>query len=139
MYVLDTNVVSELRRERPHGAVLKWLESVSLSELHVSAVTIGELQQGAEMTRSQNPERAAELEDWLDDEVLNHFNVLSFDIASAREWARIMRRQSDTLMLDGMIAATAQVRGYMVVTRNVRDFQQLGSRVLDPFEFEGYL
>ncbi len=137
MYVLDTNTVSELRRQRPHGAVLGWLESVPLSDLYVSAVTIGELQQGAEITRRQNPTRASELDAWLDDEVLPRFYVLPFDTAAAREWARLMQGRSDTLILDAMIAATANVHGFTVVTRNVPDFRQLGVPILNPFETQG--
>ena len=62
MYLLDTNVVSELRRPRPHGAVLAWLREVPDSSLYISAVTIGELQAGVEMTREQDPAKAAEIE-----------------------------------------------------------------------------
>jgi hypothetical protein len=62
LYLLDTNVVSELRRVRPHGAVLAWLQSIPDSSLHISAVTIGEIQAGIEMTRERDPGKAAEIE-----------------------------------------------------------------------------
>ena len=137
MYSLDTDVVSELRRARPHGAVLSWFSSVSRSDLYVSAVAIGELQKGIEMTRRQDPNRARQLEEWLEADVLPRFTVLPFDAPAAREWARLMQGRSDTLMLDAMIAATAKVYGFQVVTRNVRDFDQLGVQTLNPFEFIG--
>ena len=78
MYLLDTNVVSELRRTRPHGAVVAWLKGIPDSALHISAVTIGEIQAGIEMTRGQNPEKPGELEIWID-QVAETYNVLPMD------------------------------------------------------------
>ncbi len=132
MYLLDTNVVSELRRQRPHGAVVAWLRQVPDAYLHIAAVTIGELQAGVEATRDQNPERAAEIEVWVG-EVAETYNVLPMDAQAFRAWARLMHRQSRTLLEDAMIAATAEVHGLIVVTRNVRDFAGLGVRTLNPF------
>jgi predicted nucleic acid-binding protein len=66
MYLLDSNVVPELRRVRPHGAVLAWVESVADEDLRLSAVTIGEIQSGIEITRQQDPNKAAEIEVWLE-------------------------------------------------------------------------
>jgi toxin FitB len=132
MYLLDTNVVSELRRPRPHGAVLAWLSSVEDTELFLSAVTLGEIQAGIELTREQDPAKAAELEGWLG-LVAGVYNVLPMDAAVFRAWARLMHRQSDTLYEDAMIAATAKVHRLTVVTRNVADFQALGFEVLNPF------
>jgi predicted nucleic acid-binding protein len=132
VYLLDTNVVSELRRNRPHGAVLAWLESVSDADLHVSAVTMGELQAGIEITREQDPEKAAEIEAWLD-QVAATYNVLPMDAGAFRRWARLLHRRSDKLLEDAMIAATAEIHNLTVVTRNVRDFETLGVRTLDPF------
>jgi toxin FitB len=135
MYLLDTNVVSELRRPRPHGAVLAWLGSVSDADLHLSAVTIGELQAGVEITREQNPERAAEIEGWLE-EVAATWNVLAMDAGAFRRWAKLMHRRSDHLIEDAMIAATATVHDLTVVTRNVRDFEVFGVRTLNPFAWK---
>jgi toxin FitB len=83
MYLLDTNVVSELRRVRPHGGVLAWAESVADADLHLSAVTIGEIQAGIEITREQDPEKAAEIEAWLD-QVADTYNILPMDAPNAR-------------------------------------------------------
>ena len=132
MFLLDTNVVSEMRRPRPHGAVLAWLRARSNSDLHLSAVTIGELQAGVEMTREQDPAKAAEIEEWIE-QVAATYNVLSMDAAAFRRWARLMHRRSDELIEDAMIAATAQVHNLTVVTRNVRDFAQLGVKTFNPF------
>jgi toxin FitB len=133
MYLLDTNVVSELRRTKPHGAVLAWLESIADADLYLSAVTIGELQAGIEMAREQDPPKAAEIEAWLD-QVAQTYNILPMDARAFRCWARLMHRRSDELIEDAMIAAIAMLRNLTVVTRNVRDFEQLGVRTFNPFE-----
>lgn len=133
MYLLDTNIVSELRRARPHGGLLAWLRSVPDSDLHLSAVTIGELQAGVEITRDQDPEKAAEIEAWVE-QVAETYNVLTMDARAFRCWARLLHRRSDDLVEDAMIAATAEVHNLTVVTRNVRDFERLGVRTLNPFK-----
>ena len=132
MYLLDTNVVSELRKPKPHGAVVQWIEGVADAELHVSAVTIGEIQAGIEITREQDGPKASELEQWLGD-VSATFNVVPMAATAFREWARLMHRSSDTLYEDAMIAATARVHKLIVVTRNVADFKSFGVEVLNPF------
>ena len=132
MYLLDTNVVSELRRPNPHRNVLNWVRGIPGDQLFLSAVTIGEIQSGIEITREQDAAKADEIEEWLD-QVLSTFGILPVDATAFREWARLMHRQSDTLMQDAMIAAVAIVNRLEVVTRNVRDFEQLGVPALDPF------
>src|SRR5437660_63175 len=132
MYLLDTNVVSELRRLKPHGAVVAWLRAVPDADLHLSAVTIGELQAGVEITRERDPAKAAEIEAWLDG-VAETYNVLPMDGRVFRRWARLMHHRSDDLIEDAMIAATAQIHNLTVVTRNDRDFERLGVAVLNPF------
>ena len=132
MYLLDTNVVSELRRPRPHGAVLAWLQAVDDAQLFISAVTLGEIQAGIELTREQDTDKASEIEAWLD-QVAAAWNVLPLDAAAFREWGRLMHRRSDTLYEDAMIAATARVHGLTVVSRNVAAFKALGMEALNPF------
>jgi len=133
MYLLDTNVVSELRKPRPHGAVLAWLNSVDDASLRLATVTLGEIQAGIELTRDQDPQKAAEIEAWLD-RVAGSYNVLPMDGPAFRCWAKLMHRKSDTLYEDAMIAAIAKVHGLTVVTRNVADFSSFEIDVLNPFE-----
>jgi predicted nucleic acid-binding protein len=132
VHLLDTNVISELRRVRPHGAVVAWLQEVPDSDLHLSAVTIGELQAGVEITREQDPEKATEIEAWID-EVANTYNVLPMDARAFRCWARLLHGRSNALIEDAMIAATAKVHNLTVVTRNIRDFARFEVRTLNPF------
>ncbi len=133
MYLLDTNIVSELRKPRPHGGVVAWLQSADDADLHLSAVTLGEIQAGVELTRDQDASKAAEIEAWLD-LVAQSYNVLPMDGATFRKWARLMHRRSDTLYEDAMIAATATVHKLTVVTRNVADFAAFDVQVLNPFK-----
>ena len=132
MYLLDTNVVSELRKPKPHGAVLQWIQEIADADLHISAVTIGEIQAGIELTREQDEAKAKELEQWLE-LVSGSFNVVPMDALIFRAWARLMHRTSDTLYEDAMIAATAKVHDLTVVTLNVTDFKNFGLSVLNPF------
>ncbi len=133
MFLLDTNIVSELRRPRPHGGVVAWLQATDDAQLFLSAVTLGEIQAGVELTRDQDASKATEIETWLD-LVAQSYNVLPMDSATFRTWARLMHRRSDTLYEDAMIAATATVHKLTVVTRNVADFANFDVQVLDPFK-----
>jgi predicted nucleic acid-binding protein len=132
-FLLDTNVVSELRKPRPHGAVVAWLKSTNNADLHLASVTLGEIQAGIEITRDQDPVKAEEIERWLD-QLSGSFNLLPMDGAAFRCWAQLMHRRSDTLYEDAMIAAIARVHNLTVVTRNGADFQEFGVALLNPFE-----
>jgi predicted nucleic acid-binding protein len=83
LYLLDTNVVSELRKPRPHGAVVAWVDRTADEDLHISAVTLGELQAGVEITREQDPKKAGEIEAWID-LVAQTWNVLPVDLPARR-------------------------------------------------------
>jgi hypothetical protein len=135
MYLLDTNVVSELRRKKPHGAVVAWIQSVDDKDLYLSSVTLAEIQAGIEITREQNNQRATELEEWLD-QVAVTYNILSLDGDAFRAWAKLMHKTSDTLYEDAMIAAIAKVNKLIVVTRNITDFEFFDVKLLNPFEYK---
>ena len=132
MYLLDTNVISELRRAKPHGAVLAWFQAMRPDEIAIPAVVIGEIQDGAEITRKQDQQKAAEIEAWLE-YVLANFTVLPMDGRMFREWARLMAGKPDDLSGDAMIAATARIHRLIVTTRNVKDFEGFGVEVFNPF------
>lgn len=100
--------------------------------LHLSAVTLGELQAGVEMTREQDPAKAESIEIWIR-QIEETWNVLPMEGLAFRLWARLMHRRADELLEDAMIAATAMVHNLIVVTRNVRDFEPLGVDTLNPF------
>ncbi len=132
MYLLDTNVISECRKPRPHGAVLAWLSAVDDADLHISAVTLGEIQTGIELTREQDASKAAIIERWAD-QVAETYNVLPMTAEVFRVWAKLMHKQSDTVYEDAMIAATAISNKLTVVTRNVNDFERFGVKIINPF------
>jgi hypothetical protein len=132
MYLLDTNIVSELRKPKPHGAVIAWIQATPDNELFISALTLGELQAGAERTRKQDQAKAAAIEAWID-QLSDSYEVIPMDGSMFRQWARLMEGKSDHLLEDAMIAATARVRGLIVVTRNIRDFKSFAVEVLNPF------
>jgi predicted nucleic acid-binding protein len=134
-YLLDTNVVSELRKPKPHGAVVAWINTLRPEQILLSAVTIGELQAGVELTRKNDAAKALEIEAWLN-AVEASFAVLPMDSPCFREWARLMAGKSPSLIEDAMIAATARVHGLHVATRNERDFRQFQVKALNPFQFE---
>jgi len=133
MYLLDTNVISELRRPRPHGAVLAWIGSAADIDLHISAVSLGEIQSGIEITKDQDEVKASEIERWAD-LIASSYTVLPMDADTFRIWARLMHHRSDTLYEDAMIAATAIRHRLTVVTRNVADFVDFGVELFNPFE-----
>ena len=131
-FLLDTNIVSEARKPRPHGAVISWLNSLVREQVFFSSVVFWELQVGVEATRKQDPATAEELEHWINDMVLTQ-QILAVDAASFRQCARLMQGKPQELFEDAMIAATAQVHGLTVATRNERDFKLLGVPVFNPF------
>lgn len=132
-YLLDTNIVSELRKPRPHGGVTSWIRSLQEEQIFLSAVTLGELQVGIERTRRHDKEKAGEIEAWVDQLAESH-QILPMDSRCFREWARLMAGRPDGIIEDAMIAATARVHALVVATRNQRDFRNLAVEFVNPFK-----
>ena len=132
MYLLDTNVVLELRKRKPHGAPLAWLNNVGEDTIFLSAVTLGELQAGIELTRKQDGAKAEEIGAWVD-RLAQSYQILPMDDRAFRECARLMHSRPNQLLEDGMLAATAIVHRLIVATRNTRDFQPFRVPRFNPF------
>lgn len=137
MYLIDTDVLSALRRGERHPGAARWLQAQRTSDLHLSVVTIGEVERGIEQQQGRDPAFASELAGWLD-RVLAWYGdrVLPVDLATAQRWGRL----SATLgyeSADLLIAATALEHGLTVVTRNVQHFEPAAVPVLNPFADEG--
>ena len=134
-YLLDTNIVSELRKPKPHGGVLAWLRDLRDEQIFLSAVTFGELQRGIERTRGRDRIKAEEIETWVG-RLSASAQVLTMDAMCFREWG-LMEGKQDHLLEDAMIAATARIHGLVVATRNDKDFAQLDVAAENPFQMEG--
>lgn len=136
-YLLDTNVVSELRKVRlgrANAGVARWADRVSAADLYVSVVTVQELEMGVLLLLRRDPAQGAVLRAWLDTQVLPVFaqRTLPVDVAVAQRSAAL-HVPDPRPVRDGLIAATALVHGMTVVTRNVADFQPCGVPVLNPW------
>jgi len=135
MYLIDTNVISEVRKGRRCDAnVAAWYRATRDDELFLSVLVIGEIRQGIERLRPRNARRAAALEKWLD-EILGSFEerVLPIGERVAQAWGRLNARET-LPVVDSLLAATAEAHGLTLVTRNVKDIARSGVRSLNPFE-----
>ena len=132
-YLLDTVVLSELRKRRRDPNVVAWLAGATADELYISAVSIAEIENGIERQRGANPEFATALAAWLEVTLRVYGErILPLDVPIARRWGRLAGRIGNT-GLDLAIAATALEHGLAVVTRNESDFAPTGVMVVNPF------
>ena len=133
-FLLDTDVISALRRRERHPGVVRWVESQRTVDLHLSVVTVGEIEKGITQERRHNPSFAQELATWLD-RVLAwyHDRILLVDTATARRWGQLSATLGND-SADLLFAATALEHGLTVVTRNVRHFEPTGVPTLNPFK-----
>jgi toxin FitB len=133
-YLLDTNIVSELRKRVPHAGVSRWLRTVDGSELYLSVLVVGEIVQGVERLRRRDPAQAVRFDRWLAD-LRDQFidRIVPVDVAVAVEWGRL-NGSGPLPVVDGLLAATAKVNDWTLVTRNVADVERTGVRLLNPFE-----
>jgi predicted nucleic acid-binding protein len=134
-YLIDTNVISEVRKGVQSNAhVAAWYNSIDDSNIYLSVLVLGEIRRGIERARSNQPERARALENWLT-VVTESFadRVLPVDQAVAEEWGR-MSAKRPVSTVDALLAATARVHGLTLVTRNISDVADLGAQLINPFE-----
>jgi predicted nucleic acid-binding protein len=133
-YLVDTNIISELRkRERAHPNVLRWLSRTAAEEIATSVLVLGEIRRGIEMKRRRDPEQAKSLDRWFSQMRTGlGARVLPVDEAVAEAWAMI-GIPNPVPLIDGLLAATAKVHGLTFVTRNVTDVPVAGVALLDPF------
>lgn len=137
MFVLDTNVVSELRKVRlgkADGRVANWAESVDAADLYLSVITVQELEIGVLLAERRDPAQGAVFKTWLDSHVLPAFagRILPIDMAVAQRSAKL-HVPDPRPARDGLIAATALVHGMTIVTRNLADFESSGVKLLNPW------
>ncbi len=132
MFLLDTNVVSELRKVRPHGALLAWYNAQPATSFFIPSIVLYEIQAAVELTRQQDGGKAKEIEKWLN-QIAEETAVLNLDTASARLAAKLLHGKPPELLEDAMIAAIAASNGLTVATRNIRDFKQFCVAAVNPF------
>lgn len=134
MYLLDTNIFSELRKPTPDDGVRRWFEAVESDLLFLSVLVLGELRHGLALKRRKDPAAAAKLAAWIDQiETLHRARILRVDRRVARLWAEL-GVPDPVPPIDGLLAATALLHDLTLVTRNTRDVARTGARVLNPFE-----
>ena len=133
-YLLDTNVLSELRRRHPDPHVLAWYATVTSAEIFISALTIGEIRLGIERLRRKDSVQADHLEYWLRGlQATYSDHIVDVNSRIAEEWGRL--NAGDPLpVIDGLLAAAAQARGWTLVTRNTRDLERSRVALLNPFD-----
>jgi predicted nucleic acid-binding protein len=133
-YLLDTNVLSEVRRPRGDAGVKRWISSVPTEDLYLSVLTLGEVRRGIGLLSRRDPVQADVYEAWLVT-VLREYadRVLPVDAAAAEEWGR-MNVPNPVSVVDGLMAATAKVRNMTFVTRNTADVARTGARLLNPLD-----
>ena len=135
MYLLDTNVVSELRKGRKaDNNVLSWAREISTSSLFLSVITILEIEAGVLKKERKDPAQGAILRSWLNAHVLPSFSdrILNIDVAVAQRCAKLHHPHPRSER-DALIAGTALVHGLILVTRNIKDFNETGVELLNPF------
>ena len=134
MYLLDTDVLSALRTRQRHARVMRWVSTQRSSDLHVSVISLGEIERGIARARHREPQFAALLAEWLDGLIrLYAGRILPIDLGAARRWGRVSQAIGHE-GADLLIAATALEHGLTVVTRNIRHFEPAGVPVLNPHD-----
>ena len=134
-YLLDTNIISEIRKgPRCHPNVAAWYSNLEEESLYLSVLVLGEIRKGIEGLRGRDAWKANELDLWLEQlQTSFQSQILLVDIAISQEWGRLSSLHT-VPVIDGLLAATAKAHGLVLVTRNTRDFADIGIQLLNPFE-----
>lgn len=134
-YLLDTDVVSELRKSVPDRHVAEWYQSERGVDIYLSTLVVGEIRQGIERLRPREPARAGSLDGWLAGLVRSYRErILPITVDIAQEWGRLNASPQRPPVVDGLLAATARVHQLVLVTRNVADVAHTGVAVVNPFD-----
>jgi hypothetical protein len=134
-YLIDTNVLSELRRREPNAQVVAWMQARPRQSLYLSVLSLGEIRKGIEGVA--DPAFRQTLTDWLEVELRHYFvgRLLDIDETVADRWGRVQAASGRSLpVIDGLLAATALQHDLSLVTRNTRDFEGLGVRLINPWQ-----
>jgi predicted nucleic acid-binding protein len=133
-YILDTNVISELRKHSAHELVKDWVSKRESQQLFISCITIGEIKAGALKRFKKNQSEGQVLLDWLEKLISQYVDrILSIDVATSQTWGKLLAMDS-TNPIDALIAAQGIVYGMCIVTRNVKHFRDFNVQVVNPFE-----
>ena len=133
-YLLDTTVVSEFRKKTPDAGASGWFDSVRSSQLYLSVLVVGEIRQGVERLAARDPKQAAVIDGWRERLVRGYADrIVPVSLEVAEAWGRL-NAVTPLPLVDGLIAATALVHDWTLVTRNVGDVERTGVRLLNPFD-----
>jgi predicted nucleic acid-binding protein len=134
-FLLDTNVVSEMRKSAPNRRVVTWFRDNADADAYISVMVVGEIRRGIELLRSRDAGRAAAHDSWLGHVVETYQDrVLPVSLAAAEEWGRLLSTPQPPPTVDALMAATAKVHRLTLVTRNVKDVERTGVAVINPFD-----
>jgi hypothetical protein len=132
-FLLDTNVVSELRKKSPDPGVVDWIKSVRSAQLYLSVLVVGEIKQGVDRLATRDPQQAAVIDDWRQRLVRGYSDrIVPVSVEVAEAWGRLTA-SGPLPLVDGLMAATALVYDWTFVTRNIADVERTGARLLNPF------
>lgn len=134
MYLLDTNVLSELRKTQANQNIVDWVKSVKADTLYTSILVVGEIRRGIERLQKRDPRQATVYANWLESLKEDYAErILPIDIRVTETWGR-MTSHDPLPIIDSLLAATAQVHQMTLVTRNISDVERTGVSLLNPFE-----